>query len=85
MEPKQFFQRYQQLQQYVRWSRADVERVLIVGKIVSPYFPALIDDFYAVLREHPAALQVITGGEAQMASLKTIARRMAQPALCRRV
>jgi PAS domain S-box-containing protein len=70
MEPNQFFQRYQQLQQYVRWSRADVERVLIVGKTVSPHFPALIDDFYAVLREHPAALRVITGGEAQIASLK---------------
>jgi PAS domain S-box-containing protein len=70
MEPKKFFQRYQQLQRYVRWSRADEERIRNVGKILSPHFPALIEDFYRVLKEHSAAYRVITGGEEQIAGLK---------------
>jgi signal transduction histidine kinase len=44
--------------------------VLRVGRIVAPYFPALLDDFCAVLQEHPVAFQVITGGEAQSTNLK---------------
>ncbi len=71
MELKKFFQRYQELQDYVRWSHADEERIACIGKILSPHLPALIDDFYHLLQEHPAASHVITGGEAQIARLKT--------------
>jgi signal transduction histidine kinase len=48
----------------------DAERVGSVRELVSPYFPALIDDFYDVIKEHPQALKVITGGEVQIARLK---------------
>ncbi|MHB0956503.1 MAG: protoglobin domain-containing protein [Pirellulaceae bacterium] len=71
MEQKKFFQRYEQLQEYVRWSRADEERIQGVGKILSPHFPALIDDFYHAIQQHPSAARVITGGQTQLASLKT--------------
>ena len=54
----------------MRWSSADEERIRSVGKVLSPHFPALIDDFVDVLEEHPAAYHVITGGETQIASLK---------------
>ncbi len=70
MEPTPLIQRYQQLQSYAQWTDADVARVLAVGRIVSPQLPALIDDFCAVLQEHPVPYAVITGGAPQLASLR---------------
>jgi signal transduction histidine kinase len=64
------YRRYEELQQYVNWTAMDAERVGSVRELLSPYFPALIDDFYAVIKEHPQALKVITGGEVQIARLK---------------
>ncbi|MHB8970300.1 MAG: protoglobin domain-containing protein [Pirellulaceae bacterium] len=71
MDLTKFFQLFQQLQAYVRWSSADEERVREVGKILSPHFAALIDDFDDMLKEQPAAYHVITGGETQITGLKT--------------
>jgi hypothetical protein len=33
---------------------------------VAPYFPAIIDDFYAAIEAHPDARSMITGGAAQI-------------------
>jgi PAS domain S-box-containing protein len=70
MEPKQAIQRYRQLQHCVQWSDADAERMAVVGQILAPHLPALIDSFLTVLRNQPAAQRVITGGESQWASLR---------------
>ena len=70
MEHRSFFERYRQLQQYTRWSHADVDRIGTIARLVTPYFPQLIDDFYAVIQEHPSAFRAITGGEAQITRLK---------------
>jgi hypothetical protein len=70
MEPQSAFQRYQQLQQYVGWTAADVERVVTIGRLVAPHLPAVIEDFYDVMRDHPAAFRVVTGGAEQIARLK---------------
>jgi PAS domain S-box-containing protein len=71
MEQNSFYERYQQLQHYARWSGEDEKRVSIIARLVEPCFPQLIDDFYEVLRQHPAAHRVITGGDAQIARLRT--------------
>ena len=65
------YDRYQELQRYVNWSDEDAARVQTVGEIVAPHFLALVDDFYAEIENHPEARKVITGGEAQIARLKT--------------
>jgi signal transduction histidine kinase len=37
---------------------------------LEPHFPALIDDFYQEIQQHPNASKAITGGEAQIERLK---------------
>jgi len=64
------YQRYQELQRYVGWEPADVDRVTAAWPCVEASFSALIDDFYAEIDRHPDARRVITGGEAQIARLK---------------
>lgn len=71
MNPLTAYDRYQELQRYVNWTEQDAARVQAVGGIVAPHFHALVDDFYAEIENHPEAKKVITGGEAQIARLKT--------------
>lgn len=71
MNPPSAYDRYQELQRYVNWTNQDAARVQAVGEFVAPHFLALVDDFYAEIENHPEAKKVITGGEAQIARLKT--------------
>jgi signal transduction histidine kinase len=59
------------LQRYVNWTDQDAARVAAIGPLVAPFFEGLVDDFYAEIENHPDAKKVITGGEAQIARLKT--------------
>lgn len=70
MPPDELYRHYQDLQTYVEWSAADVERVRLAGQVVEPTVATLIDDFYAELVRHPAASQVIRGGAEQIERLK---------------
>jgi PAS domain S-box-containing protein len=70
MEPTSFFDRYQQLQQYLRWSQDDLQRIHNIARIVRPEYQSLVDEFYEVIQQHPAARQVITGGDSQILRLK---------------
>jgi signal transduction histidine kinase len=70
MLSNELYRHYQDLQAYVEWNSADVERVRLAGQVVEPHVVALIDDFYAELVKHPAANQVIRGGAAQIERLK---------------
>ncbi len=70
MEHRSFFERYQQLQQFVRWTSADAERIETIARLVGPQFPQLIDDFCVVIQDHPLAYRVITGGDEQITRLK---------------
>lgn len=72
MEPPTAFERYQQLQQYIGWTPVDVERVVAIGRLVTPHLSTVIDDFFDVLRQHPATLRAITGGAEQLARLKLV-------------
>ncbi|HYV37094.1 MAG TPA: protoglobin domain-containing protein [Gemmataceae bacterium] len=69
-DPAALFRRYQELQAYVGWTPEDAKRVQSVGPLLEPSFPALIDDFYQEIQQHPDALKVITGGKAQIERLK---------------
>ncbi len=62
--------RYRELQAYVGWTEADAARVVAARSIVTPFLPALIDDFYAEIERHPQARRVITGGDEQIKRLK---------------
>jgi signal transduction histidine kinase len=70
MNPDELFRRYQELQQYVGWTEEDGERVQALAPLFDPHLHALIDDFYVEIQRHPAALQVITGGQPQIERLK---------------
>jgi len=71
VDPLTAYERYQELQRYVNWTEQDAARVHAVSALVSPYFGSLVDDFYAEIENHPEARKVITGGEQQIARLKT--------------
>jgi two-component system NtrC family sensor kinase len=45
-------------------------RVAATAELLTPYLPALIDDFYEEIDRHPNARKVITGGQAQIKRLK---------------
>jgi two-component system NtrC family sensor kinase len=65
------FDRYLELQQYVSWTADDAVRVRAVSPLVSPHFERLVDDFYAEIEHHSNARKAITGGDEQVARLKT--------------
>jgi len=71
MNAQEHVDRYHELQRYVGWTDEDVSRIASVGVVLAPVLPALVDDFYAEIARHPEAQKVITGGEAQVARLKT--------------
>jgi signal transduction histidine kinase len=73
--PLPAYERYQELQRYVNWSDQDAAKVRAIGPLVAPSFERLVDDFYAEIENHPEAKQVITGGQAQIARLKTTLHR----------
>jgi signal transduction histidine kinase len=62
--------RYQELQAWVGWTEEAAQRVAATAELLTPHFPALIDDFYDEIGRHPNARKVITGGQAQINRLK---------------
>lgn len=70
MNKEEHFQRYQELQRYVRWTTADAERVHAVEDRLEPHFLRMVDDFYDEVERHPHARKVITGGADQILRLK---------------
>ncbi len=66
----ELFERYQEIQRYVGWTQADVERVRAAAPLVESSFIELIDDFYREIAEHEGTRKVITGGDAQVERLK---------------
>lgn len=66
----ELFERYQDIQRYVGWTQADVDRMRAAAPFVESSFVELIDDFYREIAEHEATYKVITGGEAQIERLK---------------
>lgn len=71
VNPLSTYDRYQELQRYVDWTEPDAARVHAVIALVLPHFARLVDDFYAEIENHPDAKKVITGGDEQIARLKT--------------
>jgi signal transduction histidine kinase len=69
------FTRYVELRDYVGWDDADARHVGSIGPRLEPHFDALVADFYEAIARHPGARKVLTGGEAQVARLKTTLRR----------
>ena len=67
-------QKYVELQRYVGWTDEDQSRVAAVRDSVLARADLLIDDFYEEIRKHPHTAQRITGGEEQIARLKTTLR-----------
>jgi signal transduction histidine kinase len=61
---------FEDLKQYVGFTDDSTAALRELRPLAEPYFPAIVEDFYRAIREHPAARVVITGGEAQVARLK---------------
>jgi PAS domain S-box-containing protein len=70
MDHEQLIHRYQELQQYLGWTEEDARRVHDVATVLESKLSAIVDDFYAVIDEHPEARKVITGGQDQIRRLK---------------
>ena len=51
-EPAQLFEKYQELQRYVGWSDYDVQHVRAAGRVIEPYLPQVIRDFYDEIQRH---------------------------------
>lgn len=64
------FLRYQALQVYMGWTDAAAGRVAVLGPLLGPVLPSLIDDFYAAIERDPQARRVVTEGPAQIERLK---------------
>ena len=62
--------RYRELQSYVGWDADDARRVQALAIPLDSFLPGLIDDFYREIQRHPAASNVITGGDRQIDRLK---------------
>jgi two-component system sensor kinase FixL len=69
--PEDAFAHYQGLQRFVGWTEDDARRVKSVASILRPNFESLVEDFYAAIRQEPNTKKLITGGQEQIARLKT--------------
>lgn len=70
MSQENIQQRFCELQAYVGWTDQDAARVVSAAPVLEPYLSAIVDDFYEEIERHPAAQQVITGGDEQIERLK---------------
>jgi two-component system, NtrC family, sensor histidine kinase HydH len=55
-----------ELFRYIGFDEADAEALVRARPIVTPSFPAIVDDFYAAISRHPEASAVFVGGEVQI-------------------
>src|SRR5262245_56008752 len=55
---------------YVGFTAASSSALRELHPIAAPFFPRIVDDFYAAIEAHPGARQAITGGTAQIERLK---------------
>ncbi len=70
MNPQQLFERYCELQRYVGWTDESAGWIHSLTELIAPSFVPLVDDFYEEIQQHPGAVKVITGGQAQIERLK---------------
>ncbi|MDZ4658890.1 MAG: sigma 54-interacting transcriptional regulator [Bythopirellula sp.] len=68
------FDKYCELQRYVGWDAVDYRRITVVRDVLLARSDEIVDDFYNQIRLHPHAVEVITGGEAQILQLKSTLR-----------
>jgi len=73
MNDERIYRRYRELQDYVGWTEADAARVGRAGQLIQSHLPALIDDFYAEIKQHPEADKVFAD-HAQVERLKVSLR-----------
>jgi len=70
MDIERLLVRFRELQSYVDWTEADVQRIVTAAPLLESCLHDLVDDFYAEIERHPDARKVITGGQAQIDLLK---------------
>ncbi len=61
---------FEEIKRYVGFDEGDEARLRAVGPRVVPHALAITDDFYRHILEHHDARRAITGGDAQVGSLK---------------
>jgi PAS domain S-box-containing protein len=62
------------LQKYVGWTAEDARRIRAAAAVVEPVFDDIVEDFYDALEREPETRKAITGGQQQIARLKTTLR-----------
>ncbi|TWU29746.1 sigma 54-interacting transcriptional regulator [Bythopirellula polymerisocia] len=75
MQPFDSYEKFLDLQRYVSWGDDDQQRISAVRERLLARSTVIIEDFYAEIRRHPFAAKVITGGEPQVAQLKSTLRQ----------
>lgn len=70
MQSSAVLELYRELQSYVGWTDEDGRHLQQLHRDVAPAIGEIVDAFYEELRRHPAAMKTITGGDAQIATLK---------------
>lgn len=61
---------FDEITTYVRFDDTDKAALLALSGPLAPSFEILVTDFYSRIAEHPAALSVISGGDAQQRRLQ---------------
>ena len=52
MRRERLYDRYRELQSYVRWTAEDAQLVAAIAPRLEPHLPPLVDDFYAEIDRH---------------------------------
>ena len=60
-----------ELKRYVGWTDDDSTRLRAIEPVLRPRFARFAEHFYEVIARHPRANAVFTGGDVQIARLKT--------------
>ena len=69
MDIEAIYQRYQELQAWVGWNEASAQCVAATAELLTPYFPAIVQEIHEEIHRHPNARKVITGGQEQLQHL----------------
>ncbi len=67
--------RLSDMKRYIGFDERDAARMRKLRPVVEPLLPAVVDRFYDEVLSHPHTRAVLTGGEAQIAQLRSTMRR----------
>jgi signal transduction histidine kinase len=75
---------FEEMKDYVGFDARDASNLRVLGPVVEPHIPRIVDRFYREIQRQPGARQVLSGGPAQQARLRKQLHQWVKTLFCGR-